>query len=72
VDAMLQRGVHLAVCRMATLGLAAMIARHAGGKPDDVYQELVAHLVPHAHIVAAGIVAVNRAQEHGYTFAYVE
>jgi hypothetical protein len=37
----------------------------------DVYQELVAHLVPHGHIVSAGIVAVNRAQERGYTFAYV-
>lgn len=71
LDAMLQRGVHLAVCRMATLGLAATIARQTGGKPDVVYQELVAHLVPHGHIVPAGIVAVNRAQEHGYTFAYV-
>jgi intracellular sulfur oxidation DsrE/DsrF family protein len=70
VDAMLQRGVHLAVCRLATRALAATIARQTGGNPDDVSEELVAHLVPHSHIVAAGIVAVNRAQEHGYTFAY--
>ena len=71
VDAMLERGVHLAVCRLATRALAATIARHTGGKPDDIYEELVAHLVRHSHIVPAGIVAVNRAQEHGYTFAYV-
>jgi len=31
-----------------------------------IYKELI----PNAHLVPAGIVAVNRAQEHGYTFAY--
>jgi len=32
----------------------------------------VANLVPNARIVPAGIVAVNRAQERGYSFASVE
>jgi len=30
---------------------------------------VVANLVPNSHMVAAGIVAVNRAQERGYTLA---
>jgi intracellular sulfur oxidation DsrE/DsrF family protein len=38
---------------------------------DDIFKELTEHLVPNARMVPAGIVAVNRAQEHGYMFAYV-
>jgi hypothetical protein len=43
----------------------------SGGKVDDVLKELTGHLVPNARMVPAGIVAVSRAQEHGYTFSYV-
>jgi intracellular sulfur oxidation DsrE/DsrF family protein len=69
LDAMLKRGVHLAVCGMATRRLAGVIAKKTGSTPDAVFKELSANLVPNAHIVAAGIVAVNRAQERGYTAA---
>lgn len=69
LDSMLKRGVHLAVCRLATRACAATIARQTGGKPDDIYQELVSNLVANAHIVPAGIVAVSRAQERGYALA---
>ncbi len=71
LDAMLKRGVHLAVCGMATRRLAGVIAKKNGTTPDAVFKELSANLVPNAHIVAAGIVAVNRAQERGYTTASV-
>jgi hypothetical protein len=33
------------------------------------YFELVSNLVGNAHLVPAGIVAVNRAPERGYSFA---
>jgi intracellular sulfur oxidation DsrE/DsrF family protein len=33
--------------------------------------ELAANLVGNSRLVPAGIVAVNRAQERGYSFAYV-
>ena len=36
--------------------------------PDD---STIPMLVPNAHVVASGIVAVNRAQERGYAFSYV-
>jgi intracellular sulfur oxidation DsrE/DsrF family protein len=38
---------------------------------DDVFKELTERLVPNARMVPAGIVAVSRAQEHGYTFSCV-
>ncbi len=51
--------------------MASAIAQKTGGKTDDVFKELSENLVPNARLVPAGIVAVNRAQEHGYTFSYV-
>ena len=70
LEAMIKRGVRLAVCQMATRAYAVTIAGKIGGNADEIYKELTEHLVPNAHMVPAGIVAVNRAQEHGYSFAY--
>jgi intracellular sulfur oxidation DsrE/DsrF family protein len=68
VDTLLKRGVHFAVCQMATKFFAGMLAG-PGGNADAVYNEVVANLIPNSHVVPAGIVAVNRAQERGYTLA---
>jgi hypothetical protein len=56
---------------MATRLCASGIAKQTGGAADDVFKELVAGMIPNSHVVAAGIVAVSRAQERGYTFSYV-
>jgi intracellular sulfur oxidation DsrE/DsrF family protein len=61
------QGVHFAVCAVATRAVAGMAARAAGGTADAVNTELIANLVPNGRIVPAGIVAVSRAQERGYT-----
>ena len=45
-----------------------MIARAVGGNAEAVNKELIANLVSNARMVPAGIVAVNRAQERGYSF----
>jgi intracellular sulfur oxidation DsrE/DsrF family protein len=71
LDSLLKRGVHLAVCQMATRFIAGGIAQATNGSADAVYNELTANLVANSHMVAAGIVAVNRAQERGYAFANV-
>jgi len=34
---------------------------------ETIYTELVANTIPNSHMVAAGVLAVNRAQEYGYT-----
>jgi intracellular sulfur oxidation DsrE/DsrF family protein len=69
VDTLIKRGVQFAVCQMATKFFSGMLAKSSGGNADAIYNEIVANLVPNSHIVPAGIVAVNRAQERGYTLA---
>jgi intracellular sulfur oxidation DsrE/DsrF family protein len=65
---LVNQGVQFAVCSMATRRLAGMIASASGGTTDAVFAELGANLVSNARLVSAGIVAVSRAQERGYTF----
>ncbi len=71
LDSVLKRGVRLAVCGMATKRLAGMIAKKHGTSADDVFKELSSNLNVGSHIVPAGIVAVNRAQERGFSIATV-
>jgi len=68
LEGLIRRGVHLAVCQMATRNYAGVIARATGGNTDAINEELVGNLLGNSHMVPAGIVAVNRAQERGYTF----
>jgi intracellular sulfur oxidation DsrE/DsrF family protein len=64
------RGAHLAVCQLATRAISGSIARAVNATQDDIYNEIAANLLPNSHLVAAGIVAVNRAQERGYTLVH--
>jgi intracellular sulfur oxidation DsrE/DsrF family protein len=70
MDPLVKKGVQFGVCQMSSRRIAGMIAQATGGQADSILKELAANLVPNARIVPAGIVAVNRAQEHGYTFVY--
>ena len=73
LDSVLKRGLRLGVCQLATRALVQNIVGKTGGNADDIYKELTSNLVsPNAHMVPAGIIAVNRAQERGFTFAYVD
>lgn len=67
LDSLAKQGVQFAVCQFATGALAGSIARAVGGNAGEITRELVANLVPNARMVPAGIVAVNRAQERGYS-----
>ena len=69
LDALIGRGVHFAVCQMATRRFAGAIAAAQKLDVEAVYKELTSNLVRNSHMVPAGIVAVNRAQERGYAFA---
>jgi intracellular sulfur oxidation DsrE/DsrF family protein len=64
------KGVQFAVCGLATKVNAGLLAGKTGDA-NAIEAELKSNLVPNARIVPAGISAVNRAQEHGYSFAYV-
>jgi len=70
IDALLKRGLHMGVCQVSTRGYAGAIAMAVGSTQDAIFAELKANLLPNARLVPAGIVAVNRAQERGYSIAY--
>jgi len=72
LEPLIKRGLRLAVCNQSSRGYAGAIAMAMGLKQDDVFEEMKANLLPNARLVAAGIVAVNRAQERGYSLASVE
>lgn len=68
LDSLFKQGVQLAVCSVATRGFATVIAEAIGGNADTINSELIANLaVGNSRMVPAGIVAVSRAQERGYT-----
>jgi hypothetical protein len=67
IDSVIKRGTRFAVCDMATHFFAAQLAMMTKGNADAIYKELVANKIPNSYMVAAGVLAVNRAQEYGYT-----
>jgi intracellular sulfur oxidation DsrE/DsrF family protein len=71
LDTLIGHGVRFAVCMLATRGIAGQAARVTGGKVDDIYKELTENKIANAHMVPAGIVAVNRAQERGFSISSV-
>ena len=68
MDPLLKRGVQFAVCSMSTRAIATRIAKTNNLEVDAVVKEIVANLVPNSRMVPAGVVAVNRAQERGYSY----
>ncbi|HXD16277.1 MAG TPA: hypothetical protein VN654_04615 [Vicinamibacterales bacterium] len=72
LDTLIKRGVQIAVCQQATRGNAGAIAMATSQTQEAVFEELKANLLPNARLVPVGILAVNRAQEHGYSLAVSE
>jgi intracellular sulfur oxidation DsrE/DsrF family protein len=66
LEGLAARGVHFAVCDLASHRYAGAVARRIDGDADAVYKDMTANLILNARFVAAGIIAVNRAQERGY------
>ena len=67
LNSLIGRGTHFAICDLATNFFATQIAQDIGASKDSVYKELVASAIPNGHFVAAGVVAVTRAQEYNYS-----
>jgi len=63
-------GGRFAICSVASRKLADAVAEETGGSGDTIFAELRANIVQYARMVPAGIVAVNRAQEHNYALCY--
>ena len=72
MQALIKKGIRFGICATSTRGIAGRIAKATGGDTDAIIKEIGANLIcPNARFVPAGIVAVNRAQEHGYSFVSV-
>jgi intracellular sulfur oxidation DsrE/DsrF family protein len=72
MPALIKKGIHFGVCSTSTRGIAGRIAKANGGDIDAIIKELGANLIcANARFVPAGILAVNRAQEHGYSLVSV-
>jgi intracellular sulfur oxidation DsrE/DsrF family protein len=67
---LIKKGVQFGVCSMSTRIIAGRIAKANGLETDSVVKEITANLVGNARMVPAGILAVNRAQERGYSFVH--
>jgi intracellular sulfur oxidation DsrE/DsrF family protein len=70
ISSLVQKNVQFGVCNVATRFFAGVIADKTKGNADAIYQDLASNMIPNAHMVAAGVLAANRAQERGYTFLY--
>lgn len=68
-DDILKRGVRIGVCDTASHGLAGRLA--GSGDADATYKDMVANMLPSSRLVPAGVVAIARAQEYGYSVIHV-
>jgi intracellular sulfur oxidation DsrE/DsrF family protein len=66
-----KQGMRLAVCNLTLNAYAQIIAKETGAEQEAVHKELTTNAIGSAHFVPAGIVAVTRAQEHGYAFVSI-
>jgi len=67
IDAVTKRGVYFAVCDTATHFVSSQLAAPMKLTADEIYKDLSTNLIPNSRLVAAGVMAVTRAQEHGYS-----
>jgi intracellular sulfur oxidation DsrE/DsrF family protein len=66
-----RQGMRFAVCNLTTRAYTQIISRETGQEADAVHRELTTNAIGNAQFVAAGIVAVTRAQEHGYALVSI-
>ena len=70
IDAVTKRGAYFAVCDTATHFLSAQLAGMMKVSADEIYKDLSTNLIPNSRLVSAGVMAVTRSQEHGYSLLY--
>jgi intracellular sulfur oxidation DsrE/DsrF family protein len=70
IDSLIARGVSYAICNKATQSMSARLAQATKSSAEEIYQEIIAAPIPASRFVPAGVVAVTRAQEYGYSLLY--
>ncbi len=70
LDQLQKRGVMFGVCNMAITFLSGMTAKKMNADAAMVKKDWIAALLPGIQLVPSGVLAVNRAQEHGCTYCF--
>lgn len=66
-----RRGVRLLACNNSIRNLAQTLSQRAGIEADAVAREITESLLPGVFVVPAMLIAGNRAQEAGLTYAFI-
>jgi intracellular sulfur oxidation DsrE/DsrF family protein len=69
IGTLARRGVQFAICDLSTRRLARLLAG-ADGDVDAMYKQMAGSVIPNGRLVPAGVVAVTRAQEYGYSLLH--
>ena len=67
VASLMQKGAQIAICNAATHFISMQLAQRTGRAENAIYEELVAGAIPKARFVPAGVMALTRSQEYGYS-----
>jgi intracellular sulfur oxidation DsrE/DsrF family protein len=67
INSLTAMGAHFAICNTATQFVASSLAQASGASVEAVYQELLAGGIANSRFVPAGVMALTRAQEYGYS-----
>jgi len=70
INELLDSGVLIGVCDMALTVYSSMVAGQMKAKPEEIKKDWVSGILPGIEIVPSGVLAVNRAQEHGCTYCW--
>jgi intracellular sulfur oxidation DsrE/DsrF family protein len=70
LDKLLESGVLVGVCDLALTFNSMHVAQNMKMDAAEVKKDWVAGIFPGVQIVPSGVLAINRAQEHGCTYCY--
>jgi hypothetical protein len=70
IDELMKDGALIGVCDMAIMVYSMAVAKKMNLKAEDVKKEWEEGVLPGIQIVPSGVLAVNRAQEHGCTYCF--
>jgi intracellular sulfur oxidation DsrE/DsrF family protein len=70
VNELLDSGVLVGVCDMALTVYSSIVAGQMNINADECKKDWVSGVLPGIEIVPSGVLAVNRAQEHGCTYCW--
>ena len=70
IDELQKSGVLFGICDMALTVYSKMTAEKMNMSADEIKKDWVSGILPGIQVVPSGVLAVNRAQEHGCTYCF--